>query len=95
MGKRTYTKKEFQELDLYSKCVILEHFLTDDYYNGQLEINFYFPPEINGEPWQKLPETPPEIQKIEDEKFNMLIEKSKAKLFESNQKIQFDLDNLV
>ena len=36
---RTYTKKEFQELDFYSKCVLHENFLTDDYYSGQLEIN--------------------------------------------------------
>jgi hypothetical protein len=92
---RTYTKKEFQELDFYSKCVLLENFLIDDYYSGQLEINFYFPPEINGEPWQKIPETPPEIQKIEDEKFNLLIEKLTTKLFESKNSIEFDLDVIL
>lgn len=87
---RTYTKKEFQELDFDSKCVILETLLTDDYFTGQAEINFYLPPDFKGEVGENLPETPPEIKEIEDAKFNLLIAKLTDKLFEFQDKIEFN-----
>jgi hypothetical protein len=89
---RTYTKIEFQELDFDSKCAIIQTLLTDDYFNGQEEINFYLPPDFNFESEESLPETPPEIKEKEDEKFSQLIEKLTDKLFESNEKIEFDLE---
>jgi len=87
---KIYTKKEFQELDFDSKCVILETLLTDDYFSGQAEINFYLPPDFKGEVGESLPETPTEIKIIEDEKFNSLIINLTDKLFESQDKIEFD-----
>ncbi|WP_276979481.1 hypothetical protein [Flavobacterium filum] len=85
--KNVYTKKDFENLDFDSKCVILEALLTDDYFGGQAEINFYHP---EGDFFDKLPETPPEIKKIEDEKFQLLISRLTDKLFESQDKIEFD-----
>jgi hypothetical protein len=88
--KNTYTKKDFENLDFDSKCVIFEALLTDDYFGGQAEINFYLPPDFKGEDGESLPETPPEIKIIEDEKFQLLVLKLTDKLFESQEKIDFD-----
>ncbi len=84
--KNTYTKKDFEDLDFDSKCVILEALLTDDYFCGQAEINFYLPPDFKGEVGENLPE----IKKIEDEKFQLLILKLTDKLFMSQDEIEFD-----
>jgi len=86
---RTYTKKDFENLDLDDKCAIIEELLTNDYYSGQTEINFFVPEGFNGE---TLAPTPPEIEKIEDEKFEQLIVRLTDKLFENKTEIEFNLE---
>jgi len=66
--------------------------MTNDYFQGQTDIGFYFPDGSKISVGEKLPETPPEIKKIEDEKMNILIIRLTIKLFEKVDSIEFDLD---
>ncbi|MGZ5244300.1 MAG: hypothetical protein ACXWDO_11425 [Bacteroidia bacterium] len=87
--KRKISKIEFDKLDLDEKCVIIEQLLTDDYFNGQLETNFWIPENFVGKMSENLPDTPPEIKKVEDEKFRNLIEKLSEKLFSKTDTIEY------
>ena len=89
---RKYTKSEFQALDADTKELIIEELLGDDFYEGQTEIGYYVPEGFKGEIGEPLPPTPPEIEKIEDEKYELLINKLTDKLFEENSEIEFDLE---
>ena len=71
--KKKYTKDDFQKLDFDDRCAIIEELLPDDYYGGQTEINFYVPEGFTGKIGEPLPPTPPEIEKIEDEKFEQIL----------------------
>lgn len=82
-------KSEFEKLNFEEKCSIIEAVLTDDYYNGQAEINFYLPEDFKGKTGEPLPETPPEIKEIEDKKFEALIDKLTIKLFSQNYVIEY------
>ncbi|MGA9212489.1 hypothetical protein [Kaistella sp.] len=90
--KNKINKQEFEKLDFESKCAIIEQILTDDYFNGQTEINFYIPKDFKGEIGKNLPQTPYEIKKEEDEKFIELIQKLEKKLFSRKSEIEFDTD---
>lgn len=90
--KKTYTKTEFQKLDLDSRGGIIATFLPDDFYDGQSEINFYLPPDFKGEIGETLPQTPPEIAKVEDAKFEKLVLKLTDKLFELHDEIEYDFE---
>lgn len=83
-------KTEFEKLEFDEKCYIIETVLTDDYYEGQTEINFYVPEGFKGEIGEPLPETPPEIKVIEDKKFEDLIERLTTKLFAENNEIEYE-----
>ena len=89
---RIYTREKFSKLDFDDKCTLLEALLTDEFYNGQTEIGFYIPDDFKGEIGESLPETPIEIKKIEDEKFEILICKLTDKLFETQNEFEFDLE---
>ncbi len=89
---RIYTKEKFSQLDFDNKCTLLEALLTDEFYNGQTEIGFYFQEGFKGEIGENLPETPIEIKKIEDAKFEDLIIKLTDKLFESHKEFEFDIE---
>ena len=65
---KNYTKAEFTALPFDDQCFILEALLPDDYLHGQAQIGFYFPKEFDGGTDSVVPETPPEIKKVEDEK---------------------------
>jgi hypothetical protein len=83
-----YRKNEFLELDFDSKCVVIEYLLPDEYFGGQMEINFYSEEDENG----NLKSIPKELKVIEDLKFNKLLEKLTKKLFDENDIIEFDTD---
>lgn len=89
--KKIYSKSDFVNLDFDSKCIIFESLLTDEYFQGQTDINFYFPDDSNIESGQALPETPPEIKKVENEKMELLIQKLTENLFRERDSIEFDL----
>jgi hypothetical protein len=89
---RIYTKEKFLQLDFDDKCTLLEALLTDKFYNGQEEIGFYFPEGFKGEIGENLPETPFEIKKVEDAKFEDLIIKLTDKLFETDKEFEFDIE---
>lgn len=88
--KKKINKNDFKKLDLDDKCYILETVLPDDYYSGQIEIDFYLPEWFKGEIGEPLPETPPEIQEIEDKKFEALIDKLTVKLFAESDEIEYE-----
>lgn len=88
----SFTKDDFQNLDFDTRCIIIESLMPDEYYNGQEEINFYIPEDYKGEFGEDLPPTPSEIEKIENEKFALLIGHLTDKLFSENEKIEFDLE---
>jgi hypothetical protein len=83
-------KLDFEKLEFDEKCSIIETLLTDDYFNGQTEINFYVPEGFKGEIGEPLPETPPDIKEIEDRKFEALIDKLTIKLFAENDEIEYE-----
>jgi hypothetical protein len=85
----TYTKKDFDALDFDTKCVIFESLLTDDYFNGQMDINFYFVEEENKD---KLPPKTLEMEQREEKEFNELLDRLTIKLFEDKSTIDLDLD---
>lgn len=89
---RIYTKEKFSQLDFDDKCTLLEALLTDEFYNGQTEIDFYFPEDFKGEIGENLPETPIEIKEVEDAKFEDLIIKLTDKLFEADKEFEFDIE---
>ena len=91
---KTYTKKEFTELDIDSKCVIMESLLEEEYFKGQSQISFYFPPNFEGGTDENLPVTPPDIQRIQDEKLEELVTGLTEQLFESQEKIEFDFEHV-
>ena len=41
--KSKYTKADFQQLDFEDRCAIIEELLPDDYYGGQVIIDYSFP----------------------------------------------------
>ena len=88
--KKSINKTDFKKLDFDEKCNIIETVLTDDYFNGQDEINFYVPEGFKGEVGNALPETSPEIKAEEDKKFKELIDKLSNKLFAENDEIEYD-----
>lgn len=90
--ERTYTRQEFDNLDFDYKCMVMEILLTDDYFNGQVEINFYH--SVNEETGNLNP-APPEIQKTEDEAFDKLLIKLSDKLFKDNYTIELDLEKML
>nr|WP_315159855.1 hypothetical protein [uncultured Flavobacterium sp.] len=87
----SYTKEEFVLLDFDTKCVIIEHLLTDDYFSGQMEIDFYF---VEPENVNILPPKTAAMEEREDREFNALIERLSNKLFEDKSLITIDLENL-
>lgn len=88
-------KEEFDKFDLGTKCAIFEDSLTDEFFGGQGEINFYVPPGYDGMAGENLPETPPEIQEVEDKKFGELVERLSEKLFDKTEFIEVDSDYFV
>lgn len=87
MIKHIINKIEFDKLDFDDKCVIIEQLLTDDYFNGQMEINYWLPENFDG---TFLPETPPVIKAEEDKKFKKLIDDLTLKLFVNSDEIEFN-----
>ena len=83
------TKTQFLNLDLDDKCILLEALMTDAYFSGQQDIGFWFPEDYTGEE-SLLPPTPPEIKKVEDEKFTQLIDKLTTELFRAKDQIVID-----
>ncbi len=90
---QTLTKTQFLNLDFDDKCVLLEALMTDAYYSGQQEIGFWIPEDYTGEETH-LPPTPPEIKKVEDEKFAQLIDKLTTELFGDKDQILIESDLL-
>lgn len=91
---RTFTKSEFQALDSDTKELIIGTLLTDDFYEGQHEIGYYVSEGFKGEIGEPLSPTPPEIEKIEDEKYELLINKLTEKLFSNKSELEFDLEKV-
>lgn len=85
----TYTKEEFKVLDFDTKCVIMEELLTDDYFQGQADIDFYF---VEPENRDILPPKTIEQEEREDREFNALLERLTNKLFDNKTKIELDID---
>jgi hypothetical protein len=90
--EKTYTRQDFDNLDLDWKCMVMEMLLTDDYFTGQHDINFHI--SINEETGNLNP-TPPDIKKIEDEAFDKLLAKLTDKLFEDKNTIELDLEKML
>ncbi|OXA82848.1 hypothetical protein B0A56_03835 [Flavobacterium columnare NBRC 100251 = ATCC 23463] len=89
---RKYTKEEFEELDFDTKCVVMETLLTDDYFTGQMDIDFYFVEEENS---TILPPKTKEQEEREMREFNLLIEKLTDKLFGTNEEIELDIEKIL
>lgn len=51
-----FTKEAFNALDFHTKCIVMEQLLTDDYFNGQMEINFSY--EVDEKTGNVLPQSP-------------------------------------
>lgn len=84
----TYIKEEFEALDFDTKCAILEELLTDDFFQGQVDIDFYF----EEDEYNNLLPKPIKVAEREDKEFKILIERLTIKLFEENATIEIDID---
>lgn len=84
-----YTNENFETLDFNLRSAIIEQILLDDYFSGQVEIDFWLPPDYDGESEDPLPPTPPEIQAEEDRKMELLVSKLQSKLFTIYKAIEF------
>lgn len=87
-----YTKQEFQALDFDTRCVIMEKLLTNDYFEGQTRINFYF--EEDPVTRNLIAPTPKE-QEREEREFNDLLERLETKLFGENDFIELDMEEIL
>ena len=90
--EKTYSRQDFDSLDFDDKCVVMEMLLTEDYFTGQGEIDFYH--SVN-EKTGNLNPTPPEIKIVEDIAFEKLIVKLTDKLFKNKTTIELDLDKML
>ena len=90
--KKLISRKDFDNLDFELKCLIVETLLPEEYYQGQTDINFYTPPEFEGEIGEPLPPTPKKIKMEEDRKFKALINSLKNKVFANSEVIEFDFE---
>ena len=86
-----FTKENFNALDFDTKCIVMEELLTDDYFTGQMEINFSY--EVDEKTGSLLPQST-EIQEREDEVFSQLITRLTDKLFQNKTIIEVDLDKI-
>jgi hypothetical protein len=90
---RIYTRADFMNLPFEDRCTIIEGLLTDDYFEGQSEIDFWIAPTVDTEFGKRLLPTPPHIAKIEKAKFHYLVTKLTDKLFLDRETIEFDIEN--
>lgn len=90
--KITYTKEDFKALEFDTKCVIMEELLTDDYFKGQLNIDFYF---VEPENKDILPPKTKEQEEREDREFNALLERLTNKLFNNKATIKLDIEEIL
>ena len=86
-----FTKENFNALDFDTKCIVMEELLTDDYFTGQMEINFSY--EVDEKTGSLLPQST-ESQEREDELFSQLITRLTDKLFQNKTIIEVDLDKI-
>jgi hypothetical protein len=86
-----FPKEDFNALDFDTKCIVMEQLLTDDYFTGQMEINFSY--EVDEKTGNLLPQST-EIQEREDELFNQLIIRLTDKLFKDKTIIELDLEKI-
>jgi hypothetical protein len=70
----------------------METLLTDDYFTGQMNIDFYFVEEENSK--ILLPKTK-EQEEREEREFNALIQKLTDKLFGNNDEIELDIEEIL
>ena len=89
---KKYTKQEFETLDFDTKCVVMETLLTDDYFTGQGDIDFYS--EIDEKSYALKPKTK-EQEEREQREFNTLIQKLTDKLFGNNDVIELDIEEIL
>lgn len=87
-----YTKQEFEALDFDTKCVVMETLLTDDYFSGQMDIDFYFVEDENS---TILPPKTKEQEDRGEREFNALIQKLTDKLFGNNDEIELDIEEIL
>lgn len=87
-----YTKQEFEALDFDTKCVVMETLLTDDYFSGQMDIDFYFVEDENS---TILSPKTKEQEDREEREFNALIQKLTDKLFGNNDEIELDIEEIL
>lgn len=62
--------------------------LTDDYFNSQIEINFYVPESFKGKKGENFPEIPLEIKELVDKEWEEQIERLAIKLFVEKMKLK-------
>lgn len=89
---KKYTKQEFEELDFDTKCIVMETLFTDDYYTGQMDIDFYFVEKENS---TILPPKTTEQEDREVIEFNALIQKLTDKLFGNKGEIELDIEEIL
>jgi hypothetical protein len=87
-----FTKEDFNALDFDTKCIVMEQFLTDDFFRGQTDISFTVN-DIDEKTGNLVP-LPPEVEAREDELFNQLIIRLTDKLYQDKTTIEFDLDKI-
>jgi hypothetical protein len=88
----TYTKEDFKALDFDIKCIIMEELLTDDYFEGQVDIDFYF---VEPENKDILPPNTTEQEEREDREFRELLERLTDKLFDNKTTIELDSEKIL
>jgi len=89
--KKTFSKDDFQKIDIDDRCAKIEEFFTDDYYKGQTEFNIYGPVGFNGEIGEPLPQIYQESKKNEDENVKQVDFELTNILFENKSDIEVGL----
>lgn len=87
-----FTKEDFNTLDFDTKCIVIERLLTDEYFTGQMEIDFSY--EVDEKTGNLLPKAP-EVEMKEEEAFNALILRLTDKLFENSTTVELDLEKIL
>jgi peroxiredoxin len=87
--KKFITKAQFENLDRDDKAKVFEEYLTDDFFNGQSEINFWVPENFDPNS-SHLPTPPDEVRIREEKEIDALFDKLTIKLFEDREVVEVD-----
>ncbi len=92
--KKVNSEKNFNKLEFEDRVFIIEELLPDEFYSGQVKIGYLLPKDLDPESNADLPPTPPDIEKVENEKFELLISELTEYLFIKYGTLDLDIEKM-